>query len=469
MNRLDRPAYRIDGGWRKHNAQSHSSVALSTALMHWRLNCTYLAGTWLSQTSLQFKMGCVRMKDADKLTAGPSTQSIRSLPTFEHIEETFDSAQDVVCFSHLRWDFVYQRPQHLMSRFAREGRVFFFEEPLPTSDEAHIKTRIDDNSGVCVVTPQLPTGLSWETSKSIQKRLVSVMFAQCVIRNCIAWYYTPMAYAFAHDLPCSVVVYDCMDELSLFSGAPPDLVDYEAKLIQNADIVFTGGLSLYERKRSLHNNVHAAPSSIDVEHFRKARTVTVDPVDQAGIKRPRLGFAGVIDERMDLELLATLSEQHPEWQFILLGPVVKIDPISLPKAKNIHYFGKKLYEELPSYIGGWDVALMPFAKNDATRYISPTKTPEYLASGKPVVSTSIRDVVQTYKRKGLVRIADTPAEFADAIQLTLDEKADAERFHRWIERADQFLANTSWEKTWSQMRKLIDNVIATRAPHANAS
>jgi UDP-galactopyranose mutase len=410
------------------------------------------------------------MKDANKLLADPSTQAFRSLPTFEHIEETFDSAQDLVCFSHLRWDFVYQRPQHLMSRFAREGRVFYVEEPIFTSGEARLTMRVDDNSGVCVVTPQLPAGLSLAASERIQKQLANAMFAQCVIRNCIAWYYTPMAYAFAHELPCSVVVYDCMDELSLFKGAPPDLVEHETKLIQNADIVFTGGLSLYERKRSLHNNVHPAPSSIDVEHFRKARTVTVDPVDQAGIKRPRLGFAGVIDERMDLDLLATLSEEHPEWQFILLGPVVKIDPATLPKAENIHYLGKRLYEELPSFIGGWDVALMPFAKNDATRYISPTKTPEYLASGKPVVSTSIRDVVQTYKRQGLVRIADTPAEFADAIRRTLDEKADAGRFAKWIERADQFLANTSWEKTWSQMRKLIDNAIATRlTTHANAS
>jgi UDP-galactopyranose mutase len=389
--------------------------------------------------------------------------------SFERLEETFDSARDLVCFSHLRWDFVYQRPQHLMSRFAREGRVFYIEEPVHSSGAPHLVRRID-KSGVCVVVPHLPNGLAPEAVRCVQSQLLHDMFAECGIRQCIAWFYTPMAYAFTHDLPFGVVVYDCMDELSLFRDAPRELIELESRLVRVADVIFTGGVSLYEAKRSLHRNVHAMPSSIDVEHFMSGRRAPMDPADQASIGRPRLGFAGVIDERMDIDLIKSVAESHPDWQFVLIGPVVKIDPATLPQGHNIHYLGKKIYNELPAYIGNWDVALMPFAKNDATRYISPTKTPEYLASGKPVVSTSIRDVVQTYRPLDLVEIADTPEEFARAIDKALTGASDPAYCARWRERADQFLAKTSWEQTWLEMRKLIDSAIDLRqTPHANAS
>jgi UDP-galactopyranose mutase len=392
----------------------------------------------------------------------PAVPSLKKFPIgFERIEETFDYGRDLVCFSHLRWDFVYQRPQHLMSRFARECRVFYVEEPLWGNHSPQLSMRID-KSGVCVVVPLLPEEMRSRSALSVQRRLLEAMFSDCGIRDCITWYYTPMARAFTNQLKCRVIVYDCMDELALFKNAPHELKQHESELLRVADVVFTGGVGLYEAKKSRHRNIHAMPSGIDIDHFKTARSILNEPEDQRSIPHPRLGFAGVIDERMDIELISAISEVHPEWHFVFIGPVVKIDPGSLPQHPNIHYFGQKPYAELPAYMSGWDVALMPFALNDATRYISPTKTPEYLAAGKPVVSTSIRDVVATYEARGLVRIADDPEEFSSAIQAALNDTADVARFQQWQAQAEAFLANMTWDRTWMAMLDLVESAISTR-------
>jgi UDP-galactopyranose mutase len=246
-----------------------------------------------------------------------------------------------------------------------------------------------------------------------------------------------------------------MDELSAFKDAAPELPVLEASLLKRADLVLTGGQSLYEAKKHLHHNIHALPSSVDTAHFATARSITADPPDQREIPRPRLGFYGVLDERLDIPLLRGIAEARPAWQLVMLGPIVKIDPADLPRLPNIHYLGSKTYAELPAYIAGWDVALLPFAKNDATRFISPTKTPEYLAAGKPVVSTSIRDVVRPYSVQGLARIADTPDAFVAAC-----ESALAEPREKLLKRADPFLAKMSWDKTWEAMEALMDEAVA---------
>jgi UDP-galactopyranose mutase len=248
-----------------------------------------------------------------------------------------------------------------------------------------------------------------------------------------------------------------MDELSAFRGAPPGLLRNEAELLRHADLVFTGGQSLYEAKRDRHPSVHAFPSSVDVPHFATARRGLEEPADQAPIAHPRMGFFGVVDERMDLELLAAVADLRPDWQLIILGPVVKIDPAHLPRRANLHFLGGKPYTQLPAYVAGWDVALMPFARNESTRFISPTKTPEYLAAGKPVVSTSIRDVVRPYGDLGLVRIADTPEDFVRACEAALTEDRAT-----WLPRVDAHLASMSWDTTWAGMKALLDG--ATRLP-----
>lgn len=372
--------------------------------------------------------------------------------------------RDFICFSHLRWGFVYQRPQHLVSRFARklrsvDGRAYFWEEPAFGAPEATLDIVDCPASGVRVLTPRLPHGLDESTVDRTLRTLLDEFMELEAVTDFTAWYYTPMMLAFTHHLKPALTVYDCMDELTLFKGAPASLCEREEHLFRRADLVFTGGQSLYEHKRGHHPSVHAFPSSVDVQHFEQGRNDLPDPADQAAIPHPRIGWCGVIDERMDIELLREVARARPEWHFVMIGPVVKIDPAALPNEANIHYLGGKQYDELPAYIGGWDAAMMPFAHNESTRFISPTKTPEYLAAGKPVVSTSIRDVVRPYGEKGLVQIGDTPSEFIAGIEAALAMNGSRPG---WLMKVDEHLKDMSWDLTWSRMAALMSTALAPR-------
>ncbi|XXY53037.1 glycosyltransferase family 1 protein [Sorangium sp. So ce269] len=374
------------------------------------------------------------------------------------------SQPDVICFSHLRFSFVFQRPQHLLTRCARRRRVFFFEEPLLDSELPRLEEVAAEHPGVRVATPHLPAGAGTSRASAMQRELLDDMMKRHAITDYVLWYYTPMALSFSRHLVPAATVYDCMDELSAFAGAPPSLKQREAELLRRADLVLAGGASLYEAKRALHPSVHALPSSVDVAHFARARSAPrAEPADQAAIPRPRLGFFGVLDERMDLELIAAVAALRPAWQIVLVGPVAKIDPATLPRAPNIHVLGQKRYEELPAYLAGWDVALLPFARNEATRFISPTKTPEYLAGGKPVVSTSIRDVVQPYGEIGLARIADAPGDFVAAVEAALAEERGP-----LLARADDLLGRSSWDATWARIERLLEGALQGRARAAAA-
>jgi UDP-galactopyranose mutase len=374
--------------------------------------------------------------------------------------ERATSRPDLVCLSHLRWDFVTQRPQHLLSRAARDRRVFFVEEPIFDNGSARLEIGERD-CGVRVVRPHLPEGLQSNVAvEAMLTGMIDRLFAECGIREQVLWYYTPMALGFTRHLRPLATIYDCMDELSAFKGAPPALQSREAELFRRADLVFTGGHSLYEAKRDKHPAVYAFPSSIDRAHFAQARAAADEPSDQAELPRPRLGFFGVLDERFDAALLDSVAAARPGWQFVMIGPIVKIDPASLPRRENIHYLGGKDYKQLPAYLAGWDVALMPFALNESTRYISPTKTPEYLAAGRPVVSTPVRDVVRPYGTQELVEIAATPEEFVAAVEKVLARDGRARR--EWLARVDAFLAHNSWDETWARMGGLIDDAVASR-------
>lgn len=362
-------------------------------------------------------------------------------------------AHNILCFSHLRWDFVYQRPQHLLSRFARAGQVFYFEEPIFSEEPSRLDISRREG-GLSIVVPRLNSVEASDNVEEILREMLDKFLAHEQINNFVAWYYTPMALGFTSHLKPLATVYDCMDELSAFKFAPPELRVREAKLFAKADVVFTGGQSLFEAKQSQHSNIHAMPSSIDAAHFAQARGIIDAPDDQRDIPSPKLGFCGVIDERMDLDLLDKISELRPSWHFVMIGPVVKIDEQTLPRRNNIHYLGSKNYQDLPQYIAGWEVALLTFALNDSTKFISPTKTPEYLAAGKPVVSTPIRDVVHPYHDEGLVYIARTPEEFIAAAETAMQEHSASK-----IEQADQFLSQNSWEKTWTRVANLIEESI----------
>jgi UDP-galactopyranose mutase len=239
--------------------------------------------------------------------------------------------------------------------------------------------------------------------------------------------------------------------LSAFKFAPKDLKTLENELLDRADIVFTGGNSLYEAKKEHHHNIFSFPSSIDKTHFSQARQVLDQPDDQKHIPYPRLGFFGVIDERFDIDLIQQAASLKPDWQFVLIGPTVKIDPEILPKNHNIHYLGSKPYQELPTYLSSWDISLIPFAINESTQFISPTKTPEYLAAGKPVVSSAIHDVVYPYGVNKLVHIVNDANSLVEKISQELELKDKSE----WLERVDDYLNGISWDLTCSKMQKLV--------------
>lgn len=370
---------------------------------------------------------------------------------------------DLICLSHLRWHFVFQRPQHLMTRCARRHRVFFVEEPQTCAATPYLEV-VEPGPNLRVVVPHLPVDLSGDAALSAQRDLLSALLTEHAVRDYVLWYYTPLALGITRHLAPWAVVYDCMDELAAFAQAPPGLRERERELLERADLVLTGGQSLYEAKRGLHANVHAFPSSVDVPHFAAARGLAEDPGDQAAIPHPRLGYFGVIDERMDLALVDGLAAARPEWHLVLVGPVAKLDPAALPRRPNIHYLGAKRYEQLPGYLAGWDVALLPFAHNEATRFISPTKTPEYLAAGKPVVSTSIRDVVRPYGERGLAHIADDVDGWVAAVEAALVE----DRAGR-LRAVDDLLADVSWDRTWGRMYALLTATLAARPASARAA
>lgn len=360
-----------------------------------------------------------------------------------------DKRPVLICFSHLRWDFVFQRPQHLLSRFARTHSTHYWEEPIfvPGLVEPHLETR-RAAPNLTIVTPHLAEGMADEAVEAQLKHLLDGYHAA---RNPqVLWYYTPMMLPFSRHLDADCIVYDCMDELANFRFAPPRLLDLESELFQRADLVFTGGYSLYEAKRSRHGSVHPFPSSVDIKHFAQARAIPTENTI------PTFGFYGVLDERFDIDLLDAVAEARPDWRFIMVGPIVKISPDELPKRDNIFYPGPAAYDDLPGLLAEWDVALMPFAINDATKFISPTKTPEYLAAGKPVVSTPVRDVIRHYGRLEGVKIAATPDEFVqgceEALALT---KSNGE----WLAEVDQALSSMSWDITQARMAGLVAQIV----------
>lgn len=367
---------------------------------------------------------------------------------------------DLVCISHLRWDFVWQRPQHLLSRLARQHRVLFVEEPMSTTQEAEPHLQIFPGRSVSDVTiARLMQPVDQDrwighgdplTQQTYQRLLKDYLEAE-EYTDPILWLYTPMALDFADVIPHRMLIVDVMDQLSAFKGAPVELLEREKKLLARADKVFTGGLSLYRAKLPFNEETYLFPSGVEIEHFAQAadRNAFEVPSELADIPHPILGYFGVIDERMDVQLLAQAAQVRPDWHFVLIGPVIKIDPAELPQAPNLHYLGMKTYQQLPAYLAQFDVALIPFALNEATRYLSPTKTLEYMAARKPIVSTPIYDVVELYG--DVVRIAHTRDEFVRQIEAALRDKSSERR-----KKAEEVLVRQTWDSIARQMAQLIN-------------
>jgi len=371
----------------------------------------------------------------------------------------------IIVHSHLRWDFVWQRPQQLLSRLALRNRVLFVEEPIYLDDVASPRLELSvPMPSVHRAVPMLPGSLRGAYDESIvvirelvRRELAADGSLAGKFARPIQWFYTPMpAPAMIGAFEERAVVYDCMDELSKFRFAPTELVDRERYLMAQSDVVFAGGYKLSLSKAKYHANVHFFGCGVDVAHFATARSADVEvPREIASLTRPVVGYYGVIDERIDYDLLRTLAASLPEAELVMVGPVVKVDPAELPQGRNIHWLGQRQYAELPAHVKGFDVCLMPFALNEATEYINPTKTLEYMAAGKPIVSTAVSDVVHNFTP--VVAVAHSHADFAREVRAAI-ESPNQELIARGLEQA----RSNSWESIVARMERIIRDAIRAR-------
>jgi glycosyltransferase involved in cell wall biosynthesis len=357
---------------------------------------------------------------------------------------------NLVVFSHLRWEFVTQRPQHIIGRLAKDRKVLFIEEPIGFGPEEEGQARtIQVTDNLLVIQPRVHPDRLIEHLATLVDQYLPRQEGQ----GPVLWFYSPAFQEVTAHLPHSMVVFDCMDELSAFKGAPPSLIEQERHLINKADVVFTGGKSLYEAKSQLHKNVYCYPSSVDRAHFEQALHPEVKvPADLAALPHPVIGYYGVVDERIDYALLEEVARTNPDMSFVMIGPVVKVEEADLPRVENLHFMGGRQYNELPAYLKGFDIAMMPFALNESTRFISPTKTLEYIAAQKPVVSTPITDVVRDYSH--VIPIARTAGEFSAALRTFRQENAAARERRR--HEYEQILQAVSWDKTVAAMQENMD-------------
>ena len=402
-----------------------------------------------------------RMADPAAGIAGEPSAG-KSEPAIQIDEPKATDRFGIVVFSHLRWGFVWQRPQQFLSRFAKKHPILFVEEPFFDVKEGG-EPRLDFHRvmpNVTVVTPhladswnrnpKLPAKLREFTKEALQEMNDTGAFDAPVL-----WYYSPMDAAWSLGyIPNRGIVYDAMDELSQFTGAPKQLIANEARLMDYADIVFTGGYELSLKKKARHDNVHFFGCGVEVEHFGKARSEqTPIPPDIDFMARPVLGWFGVVDERVDYAMVGEMARMRPEWSFAMVGPVVKVDPNLLPHFPNLFWLGGRDYQVLPNYCKAFDICMMCFAINAATEYINPTKALEYLATGRPVISTPVKDVIRQYS--DLVDIVKTPEEFVAAAERVLKE-SPMDRIERGLAKA----AACGWENTVTNMQRLIKDAIS---------
>lgn len=333
----------------------------------------------------------------------------------------------LIVFSHLRWNFVFQRPQHLLTRLAKHYNIVFVEEPVNTGDVFVEANEVAP--GIHVLVPHtVEEGWGFNDAQiPVIGQLVKTWVDERVntLDGYGLWFYTPQALPLRDYFNAGFVAFDVMDELSMFAHAPAYLKEREKELLETADVVFAGGPSLARAKQAIRPDTLSLPSCVDASHYSPERAAQAEAETheedrlEHDIPHPRIGFFGVIDERLDIELVAAIADANPHWHVVMVGPVVKIDPNTLPQRFNIHYLGSQPYSLLPQLVQQWDVCILPFALNDSTKFISPTKTLEYMAAEKPIVSTAIHDVIELYG--AVVEIGNDHQEFIDKIEMLMHE------------------------------------------------
>lgn len=382
--------------------------------------------------------------------------------TMKRIDPTRTFDYPIIVHCHLRWEGVWQRPQQFLSRIAQRHKILFVEGPLlrPSNDDPTFELiPVPDHPNVTVMRTHFPESRfqdgDWVDSQRLwllKEALAGPLRGQ--FEEPVQWFYDPMA------APCFIGkvneranVYDCMDELSQFKFAPPEIKAREQRLLAAADVVFAGGRKMWLSKSRYNDNAHFYGCGVDVKHFAKARAAETEvPADVAGVKKPILGYFGVVDERLDYELIAKLADADRDWSVVMVGPVVKVDPASLPKRPNLHWLGRREYAQLPNYTKAFDICLMPFALNEATEYINPTKALEYMATGRPIISTAVPDVVSNFGE--VVSIAISPDCFVEMCQRAL-ANPDDEAIERGLKMAD----SNQWEAIVAKLENHIETAL----------
>ena len=368
---------------------------------------------------------------------------------------------DLLCLSHLRWSPAYPRAQQLLRRCARDRRVYFVEPPVLDTDSEVTLERVADDGGVVVCVPHLPAGIEPAQAEAHLAYLLDQLVAREDLQRPVLWLDSPALLAACHHLSARAVVYDCVDPAPLGGDAPARVVDRERLLLAHADLVLTPSHALHERLRGEHPAAHAVPSAIDPAPLARARALVPEPDDQAAIPHPRIGYAGPIDARLDLALVELVAMMRPELHFVFLGDTAELEAASLPQAPNLHWLGARRPDQLPAYLAGWEVAMLPLVRPGRPELASPTAAPSFLAAGCAVVATSARDVVRPWGEQGLAWIGDSPAAFACAIDNALAEERD-----RRLARVDRFLAEAGWDHVWDDVWSLIEAAARTRARRA---
>ncbi len=376
----------------------------------------------------------------------------------------------IIVHSHLCWEWVWQRPQQFISRLSRIHPVLFIETLAPDPELAAPLVRfkqLESFPNITLLRLQFPAWC-WNDAALIDRertRLVQEFLAgpgAGKFMNPVQWFYDPMvAPCFLGQADEILNVYDCMDELSKFAFAPPQLLERESLLLERADVVFTGGRRLYHSKRRFNNNCHFHGCGVEGPHFAKARLPGTPLAPEIKVlPKPVFGYFGVVDERIDYDLLGALADANPGGSIAIVGPVLKVDERSLPRRPNLHWLGKRAYEELPALCKGFDVCLMPFALNDATEFINPTKALEYMATGKPIVSTAVPDVISNFS--SVVAVASSRGEF-----LNLCAEAAEQPEAAAIERGLQMAAANSWDAIVAQLEAHIQEALVSKAKGAH--
>ena len=354
-------------------------------------------------------------------------------------------SSDLLVFSHHRWDQLFHRPQHLFTRYAKYRRVFFVESPIFGMTEIPRLFLKETTENVLTVVPHLPHEFGPMQMETLLADLVDELIYEEELIDFTVWYDSPKAWAYTQHLTPEAVIYDCDQDH-----------DDDKDLMARANIVFASSPSLCEKKEQEHSNVHSCPSAINHPHFKQARLKLTAPDDQINIPHPRIGFYGNVDEKLNTHLISEMAKLRPDFHFIILGPCSNSK--QLPKAPNIHYLGQKDYYSLPLYLAGWDCTMMPYHTDESTQYMYPAKILEFIAAGKPVVSTMLKDIVNPYVTRRLIHVAEDSIAFIQAIEAAMEDKKNPE----WIDRVDHFLKDHSWDQTFSRMAKIEEDLLKNR-------